>query len=230
MIILDRDNPLRNPDRAPFAQAIDRTIIVADFEFRANQEKYDKYLANDGDSAHKKPRWTFNDIVCAAWVVIRFPAGAPEPVVSAFHSFCAPEMDEIDILDTFFGVFEEENSEQPVPLVTWAGDFVDIAVLRHMAEEWDDRRREALRRKVEERFGTRATDEALVRAAVEEEALATGKANVSRAVSDLVKAGFVRRYYAGRVRGHQNRGGGRHAIYVVAPQVLNAIRSRPTLV
>lgn len=139
MIILDRDNPLRNPDRAPFAQAIDRTIIVADFEFRANQEKYDKYLANDGDSAHKKPRWTFNDIVCAAWVVIRFPAGAPEPEVSAFHSFCAPEMDEIDILDTFFGVLEEEakNSEQPVPLVTWAGDFVDIAVLRHMSEEWD---------------------------------------------------------------------------------------------
>ena len=111
----------------------------------------------------------------------------------------------------------------PQPLREWvAGKLVPLAA--------HDRRRATLRRKVEERLGTRATDEALVRASVEEEALAAGKANVSRAVSDLVKAGFVRRYYAGRVRGHQNRGGGRHAVYVVAPQVLNAIRSRPTLV
>ena len=83
---------------------------------------------------------------------------------------------------------------------------------------------------MEERLGPRASDKLLVAAALEEEALAVGKANVSRAVSDLVKAGFVRRYYAGRVRGHQNRGGGRHAVYFVAPPVLNAMRSRPTLV
>jgi hypothetical protein len=109
------------------------------------------------------------------------------------------------------------------PLREWvAGQLVPLAAR--------DRRRAALRRKVEERLGPRAADEALVIAALEEEALEAGKANVSRAVSDLVKAGFVRRHYAGRIKGHRNRGGGRHAVYIVAPQVLNAIRSRPTLV
>ncbi len=93
-----------------------------------------------------------------------------------------------------------------------------------------DHRRAAMRRKVEQRLGPRACDTRLVDAALEEEALAVGKANVSRAVSDLVKAGFVQRHYAGRVKDHRNRGGGRHAVYIVAPQVLNAIRSRPTLV
>ncbi len=85
-----------------------------------------------------------------------------------------------------------------------------------------DRRRATLRRKVEDRLGSQACDEALLQAAVEEEALAAGKAKVRRAVSDLVKGGFVRRYYSGRVRGHQYRGG-RDAVYVVSPQVLNAI-------
>ncbi|GGD81016.1 hypothetical protein [Croceicoccus mobilis] len=111
----------------------------------------------------------------------------------------------------------------PQPLREWvAGQLVPLAA--------HDRRRATLRRKVEDRLGARASDEALVIAALEEEALAVGKANVSRAVSDLVKAGFVRRHYAGRVKGHRNRGGGRHAVYIVSPQVLNAIRSRPTLV
>ena len=45
----------------------------------------------------------------------------------------------------------------------------------------------------------------------EEAALAIGKANVSRAVSDLVRAGLVKRHYAGRVTNHVNRGGGRLA-------------------
>lgn len=111
----------------------------------------------------------------------------------------------------------------PQPLREWvASQLVSLAA--------HDRRRATLRRKVEERLGPRASDEALVMAALEEEALAAGKANVSRAVSDLVKAGFVRRHYAGRVKGHRNRGGGRYAVYIVTPQVLNAIRSRPTLV
>ena len=70
----------------------------------------------------------------------------------------------------------------------------------------------------------------MVEAALSEEARAVGKANVSRAVSDLVRAGLVRRYYAGRITDHVNRGGRRMAVYRVAPPVLNAIRSRPTLV
>jgi hypothetical protein len=60
----------------------------------------------------------------------------------------------------------------PQPLREWvAGQLVPLAA--------HDRRRATLRRKVEDRLGARASDEALVTAALEEEALAVGKANVS---------------------------------------------------
>lgn len=91
-----------------------------------------------------------------------------------------------------------------------------------------DRRRATLRAKVAARIGS--DDAAAVDEALAAEALAVGRANVSRAVSDLVRAGLVRRHYAGRVTDHANRGGRRMAVYAVEPPVLNAIRSRPVLV
>ena len=91
-----------------------------------------------------------------------------------------------------------------------------------------DRRRATLRAKIAARIGSEEPTD--IDAALAEEALAIGRANVSRAVSDLVRAGLVRRHYAGRVTDHANRGGRRMAVYAVAPPVLNAIRSRPTLV
>lgn len=91
-----------------------------------------------------------------------------------------------------------------------------------------DRRRSTLRAKVAARLGS--DDPGEIDAALAQQALAVGKANVSRAVSDLVRAGLVRRHYAGRVTDHRNRGGRRLAVYTVDPPILNAIRSRPTLV
>ena len=92
----------------------------------------------------------------------------------------------------------------------------------------NDRRRAALRAKVAARIAPQ--DAAVIDAALAEETLAIGRANVSRAVSDLVRAGLVRRHYAGNITDHVNRGGRRMAVYAVEPPVLNAIRSRPTLV
>lgn len=89
-------------------------------------------------------------------------------------------------------------------------------------------RRAALRARVAARVPS--DDPARIDAALAQEALAIGKANVSRAVSDLVRAGFVQRHYAGYATDHVNRGGRRLAVYAVAPAILNAIRSRPTLV
>ncbi|RXR23686.1 hypothetical protein [Sphingobium fluviale] len=60
--------------------------------------------------------------------------------------------------------------------------------------------------------------------AVEEQALAVGTANVSRAISDLARAGLMTRHYAGYATNHENRGGGRHAVYVVEPDVLRLLR------
>ncbi|OYX60229.1 MAG: hypothetical protein B7Y89_16780 [Novosphingobium sp. 32-60-15] len=44
---------------------------------------------------------------------------------------------------------------------------------------------------------------------------ASGKTNLSRAVSELVAAGLLRRYYAGYAVDHPNRGGQRNAVYVL---------------
>jgi hypothetical protein len=39
-----------------------------------------------------------------------------------------------------------------------------------------------------------------------------------------VRAGFLTRHYAGYATNHRNRGGGRHAVYVVEPAVLRLLR------
>lgn len=70
----------------------------------------------------------------------------------------------------------------------------------------------------------RAAVDAEVQAAVQERALSVGKTNVSRAVSDLVRAGLVQRHYAGWIKDHANRGGGRHAVYTVAREALVVLR------
>ena len=71
--------------------------------------------------------------------------------------------------------------------------------------------------------GNSEADAARVDHAVEEQVLAVGRANVSRAISDLARAGLVTRHYAGYATIHENRGGGRHAVYVVPPGVLAAL-------
>lgn len=116
---------------------------------------------------------------------------------------------------------EGEEGAGRLPLRDWlARQLVPLAAR--------DRRRADLRARIAARIG--GDDPARIEAALAQEALAIGKANVSRAVSDLVRAGLVRRHYAGRVTDHTNRGGRRLAVYAVEPPVLNAIRSRSTLV
>ena len=72
--------------------------------------------------------------------------------------------------------------------------------------------------------GDPVRDAARIGEAVEEQVLAVGRANVSRAISDLARAGLVSRHYAGYATNHSNRGGGRHAVYVVRPEVLRLLR------
>ena len=71
--------------------------------------------------------------------------------------------------------------------------------------------------------GNSEADAARIDHAVEEQVLAVGRANVSRAISDLVRAGLVTRHYAGYTTNHENRGGGRHAVYVLPPGVLRSL-------
>ncbi len=140
MIILDREKPLRNPDCPTILQEEDKTIVVYDLEFLTNLAKHADYERNDGSAACKEPRWPFAEIVCASWVVIRFPAGAGRlPEVGRFHSLRRPDMDEIDIADHFFRQVLERETDgngDPARLVSWAGDWKDNEVLRRVAMTW----------------------------------------------------------------------------------------------
>lgn len=51
----------------------------------------------------------------------------------------------------------------------------------------------------------------------------SGRTNVSRAVSDLVRAGLVRRHYQGYRVDHENRGAQREAVYTIVPRVKRAL-------
>lgn len=59
--------------------------------------------------------------------------------------------------------------------------------------------------------------------AVRDRVRASGRCNVSRAVSELVRAGLVRRHYQGWRVDHHNRGARREAVYTLTPEALCAL-------
>lgn len=58
---------------------------------------------------------------------------------------------------------------------------------------------------------------------VRERLLHSGRTNVSRAVSDLVRAGLIHRHYQGYRVDHVNRGAQREAVYTIVPAVQCAL-------
>ena len=54
----------------------------------------------------------------------------------------------------------------------------------------------------------------------------SGRCNVSRAVSDLVRAGLIRRHYQGYRVDHHNRGAKREAVYTITPAAAGALAGR----
>ena len=119
-----------------------------------------------------------------------------------------------------------------------AGPFVPCGDARMTLRDWlctqlmpmseRDGRRAALRARIVENLADRLTgdpevDQKLIASTIDDHVLTIGRANVSRAISDLVGAGFVRRHYAGYRTNHENRGGGRHAVYIVETHILAAL-------
>lgn len=89
-------------------------------------------------------------------------------------------------------------------------------------------RRASLRRRVEAAIagslsGNPELDSQRIDQAVDNQVRAVGRANVSRAVSELVKAGLVSRFYQGYATNHAHQGGGRNVVYVVKPEVLQLL-------
>jgi hypothetical protein len=65
--------------------------------------------------------------------------------------------------------------------------------------------------------------EAIVDEEVRQRVRAAAKANLSRAVTELVKAGLLKRHYEGYRVDHQNRGAQRHAVYTLDGLARNLI-------
>jgi len=63
----------------------------------------------------------------------------------------------------------------------------------------------------------------LIEAQVHRRIRLSGRTNVSRAVSELVRAGLVRRHYQGYRVDHQNRGAQRQAVYSVTDEARRAL-------
>lgn len=57
--------------------------------------------------------------------------------------------------------------------------------------------------------------------------LRSGRCNISRAVSDLVRAGLLRRHYQGYRVDHENRGAQREAVYTLTPEARWALGRMP---
>ena len=62
-----------------------------------------------------------------------------------------------------------------------------------------------------------------VDAVVRERLRKSGRTNVSRAVSELVRAGLLQRYYQGDYVDHHNRGGQRQAVYTITAETRRAL-------
>ena len=85
-----------------------------------------------------------------------------------------------------------------------------------------DHRRQALQERIRSdlsRAGELPSDPVAANAAIETElrdrVRASGKTNLSRAVSELVAAGLLRRHYQGFAVDHHNRGAQRQAVYTL---------------
>lgn len=61
-------------------------------------------------------------------------------------------------------------------------------------------------------------------AEVQARILRSGRSNVSRVVSDLVRAGLLHRHYQGYRVDHPNRGAQREAVYTITPEVKRALQ------
>lgn len=61
---------------------------------------------------------------------------------------------------------------------------------------------------------------------VRERVRSSGRCNVSRTVSDLVRARLLRRHYQGYRVDHENRGAQREAVYTIMPEAFTLLRRR----
>ena len=112
---------------------------------------------------------------------------------------------------------------QAVPVRDWLGKAMIPMAQRH-------HRRQAIRQKLLDEMKSKtampddpADVEKLLDAEIQERLQHSARCGVSRAVSDLVRAGLVHRHYQGYRVDHHNRGAQREAVYTLLPEVRAAL-------
>ena len=120
------------------------------------------------------------------------------------------------------GPYIREGSRR-IPVRDWLCDALVPVAQR-------DPRRRAIADKVRQELESKRalpTDpdaaDRLVDAQVRKRVRQSGRTNVSRAVSELVRAGFVRRHYQGYRVDHHNRGAQRQAVYTITDEARRAL-------
>ena len=115
------------------------------------------------------------------------------------------------------------DGERLVPIREWLARTIAPSAARHP-------QRRAAAEKVRAALtatGKLPTDpmeaDRVVNAAVCDRVRETGMTAVSRAVSELVRAGLIERHYRGYRVDHENRGAQRLAVYTVPPHVRNVL-------
>ncbi len=73
-----------------------------------------------------------------------------------------------------------------------------------------------------------AAAEAIIEDELHQRIRASGKTNVSRAVTDLVRVGMLHRHYQGYRVDHCNRGAQRQAVYTLSSDARNLLQSAPS--
>lgn len=113
---------------------------------------------------------------------------------------------------------------QAVPVRDWLGKAMIPMAQRH-------HRRQAIRSKLLDEMkrenvlpGNPADVDDLLDVQIQDRLQQSARCSVSRAVSDLVRAGLVRRHYQGYRVDHVNRGAQREAVYTLTPEVRAALR------
>ncbi|OAN62227.1 hypothetical protein [Sphingomonas sp. TDK1] len=124
----------------------------------------------------------------------------------------------------------------------WAGPWIERNGHRVSVRDWlsdaltpvarRDPRRKSLAARARadlEKAGALPVDpeaaERAIEAEVQHRIRLSGRTNVSRAVSELVRAGLVRRHYQGFRVDHHNRGAQRHAVYAVTEEARLALQT-----
>ena len=110
-----------------------RSFIIADFEYGWDHDRHHAYKVSDGEGAETAVRWPFHHVAAASWLKLDYDPASQAVSVTEARVIALDEMTEAEIVSAFFDVLGDHPA---ATLVTWGGEYKDIAVLRRSADDF----------------------------------------------------------------------------------------------